>query len=98
MRGIMYEAAVLLNTLGGAQVEVGAHVNATMAEVSVHGGLISISLHQGAEVTEVVSELCGIDSGVFPTFPGERLAGNECCGSETRLANLPNMLFKFAVI
>ena len=81
--GLIDETAELENAGGGFEVEVQAHVDAALTEVSVHGAVVAVVGHEGADGAEVAAELGGIDGGVFPALPaggGEAFGAGEVCG------------------
>ena len=63
-----------------------------MAEVSVERAFVTELGHHFAEVAEISAKFFGSDSGVFPAFPVERLAGDVGRCAETRLADVPDSL------
>ncbi len=72
--GAVHELAEVEDAFFGLEVEGDAHVDAALAEVSVHGAVVAVLVHEGDDVAEVGAELGGVDGGVFPAFP----AGARC--------------------
>src|ERR1700733_23379 len=67
--GAVHELAEGEDAFGGFEVEVDAHVDAALAEVSVHrAGVVELG-HENANGAQVAAELCGVDGGVFPALP-----------------------------
>ncbi len=88
--GAVHELAEVEDALFGFEVEGDAHVDAALAEVSVHGAVVAVLLHEGDDVAEVGAELRGVDGGVFPALPAGADAGDEGGGSEAGFADGPD--------
>ena len=73
-----------------SKIEVHARVHAGVAEVSVERAFVVERGHHVAQVAKIATELVGSDRSVFPSFPGQRLAGHVRSHAKTRFANLPN--------
>ena len=88
--GAVHELAEVEDAGAGFEVEADAHVDAALAEVSVHGAVVAVLVHEGDDLAEVGAELSGLDGGVFPALPAGADAGDEGGGSEAGFADGPD--------
>src|SRR5699024_10275286 len=77
--GFLHERPVFTAALFGGGLEVDTHVQATVTEVPVDHPEASVSLHESAEVTQVVTEVLGGNCCVLPPRP-RLLAGEGALG------------------
>src|SRR5699024_4249515 len=67
--GFFHARPVFTATVFGGELEVDTHVQAAVTEVPVDHPEASVPLHEGAEVTQVVTEVLGWDGCVLPPRP-----------------------------
>ena len=72
------------------EVEVDAHVDAAVAEMSVEGAGVVVLVEERANVAQIAAEFFGSDSGVVPALPLGWCAGSEGSGAGTALAQIPD--------
>src|SRR5271170_974252 len=85
VRGAVHELAEFEDAGGGFEVEVEAHVDATLAKVAIHCAAISVFVHERADGPEVAAEPGGVDGCVLPTLPSGADTRDEGGGSEAGL-------------
>jgi hypothetical protein len=98
VRGLVDEAAVLLDAGGGDEVEVDPGVDAALAEMAVEGALVAILVEQLAQGAQVIPDPLRRDRGVLPARPGVRLAGHPGGGAQAGLADGPDRLLLLGVV
>src|SRR5207244_3087762 len=98
VRGLVEEAAEGADALMRDEVEVPARVDAALAVMSVEGALVAVFRGEPPERAQVVADALRRDRRVLPTLVRICLAGDERCGAETRLANLPEVLLAPRVV
>jgi hypothetical protein len=67
--GLIDEATEFEDAFRGFEVEVDAHVDAALTEVSVHGAGVAVLSHQGADGAEIGAKLRGINGRILPSLP-----------------------------
>src|SRR4051812_38915876 len=81
---------IVLNTFWREQVETDSRVHAAHAEVPVERADVAEFFVELAQIAKVSAELFRSHGGIFPTFPRDRLAGDEGSRAESGLADRPN--------
>src|ERR1051326_1655584 len=73
-------------------------MDASHAEMAIERAEVFVLLIELAKIAQVRAKFFGCDGRIFPSFPRDRLAGNERRRSQTRLANLPDGLLVLRVV
>ncbi len=66
------KVAVFANAVLGLQIEIQAHVDASVPEVSVERAAIFVFVHQLPKIAQVRSQLFRRDGRIVPPFPVQR--------------------------
>src|SRR5579884_1811705 len=86
-RRFVHELRVLLNALGGKEIERDPRVDAALPEVAVERAFVAVLLVQFAEVAQIAAHLLGRDRRILPALPCRRMARYERARAETRFAH-----------
>ncbi len=90
VRRTIDELTELLNARLRLQVEVDAHVHASLAEVAVERAVVVVLAHQRVNRAQVRSEAGGRYRRVFPSFPAGPLARLNRDRAERRFPDVPH--------
>ncbi len=88
----VYEFAEYANAFGTSEIEVDAHVDASLAVVAIERTAEAVLRHETGDGAEIFSELRGRNGGILPPLPAIGLAGHKDHGAERGFANMPDRL------